>query len=217
MNTKKALGWWLSISLVALAAPSIIGCGGVVTVGGGTGDDFAGDGGAGGDDGAGGGISDPDPTGGAGGGAPEAIAMTWAQLDAASNGGSGGSTSAVTAGGGPDPSTQFLMFGAGTETPACSAPHGSGQCGGWRASVTIPPYLFQPGILPFSDPDIDISYAESQDEGNGLCSGGGGGGFDEGQVEIVEITPTTVHFVVSGVTPVFGQDPNGDRVAARCP
>lgn len=223
MKTKKALGWLLAVSLGALAAPSLVGCGGVVTKGGG-------DGGAGGDEdgsgGPGGGITDPGSggSGGWGGGGcdpgcppPEAVAMTYAQLEAAQNGGGSGSGTTVTTGGGPDPSTQFLMFGGGTETPTCTAPYGNGQCGGWSARISIAPALFQVGIIPFSEEGLDISVSESTDEGNGQCSGGGGGGFEEGQLEILAITPTTVHFVVSGVTAFFDDDPNGERIAARCP
>jgi hypothetical protein len=220
MKTKRALGWLLAASLGALAVPSMIGCGGVVTVGGGTGGQ-GGDSGSGGD-GQGGGITDPG-AGGAGGcdpgcPGPEAIAMTWAQVEAA-QGGSSSSGTTVTTGGGPDPNTQFLMYGGGTELPTCSAPYGigNGECGGWNAHIFIAPALFQVGVIPFSDPGLDISVMESVDEGNGQCSGGGGGGFEEGQLEILEITPTTVHFVVSGVSAFFNDDPNGERVAARCP
>lgn len=215
MKTKKAFGWWLAVSLVALAAPSMIGCGGVVSFGGGDGD-----GGAGGEGQGGGGGSGGDGSGGCDPGcpsAPETIAMTYAQIEAA-QGGSSGSGSGVTTGvgGGPDPNMQYLMFGGGTEAPTCGAPNGSGGCGGWSVSLTIAPALFQVGVVPFSDPGVDIFVTESFNEGNGQCSGGGGGGFEEGQLEILEITPTTVHFEVSGVTSFFSNDPNGERIAYRC-
>lgn len=222
MKTNRALGWLLAVSLGALAAPSLIGCGGVVTYGGGNGDGGAGgDDGAGGDGGQGGGLIDPG-SGGAGGvggsPAPGAIAMNHSQLEAATNSGSGGSSGTTGgAGGGPDGNTQYLMFGGGTESPTCGAPYGSGQCGGWRTHISVAPSLFQPGIVSFADPGLDITVFESMDEGNGMCSGGGGGGFEEGELEILEITPTSVRFVVSGVTSFFEQDPNGERIAQRCP
>lgn len=216
MKTQKAFGWLLAVSLVALAAPSMIGCGGVVSYGGGDGDGDGGAGGEGGGDGSGG-------FGGNGGcdpgcpSAPETIAMTYAQIEA-TQGGSGGSNSGATTGvgGGPDPGMQFLMFGGGTEAPACGAPYGSGGCGGWRVSLSVASALFQVGVISFSDPGLDIFVSESQDEGNGSCSGGGGGGFEEGQLEILEITPETVRFAVSGVTSFFSNDPNGERTAYRC-
>jgi hypothetical protein len=214
MNTNKALGWLLAVSLGALAS-SIIGCGGVVSVGGGDGsggESGSGDGGSG-DGGSGEGGDDPggcDP----GCPAPEAVAMTYAQLEAAQDPGGSGSSSSV--GGGPDPSTQFLMFGGGTQYPTCSSPNGSGQCGGWSASIFIAPQLFQVGVIPFADPGVDISVSESFDDGNGQCSGGGGGGFEDGQLEILEITDSSVRFAVSGVSLFLSNDPNGERVASRC-
>lgn len=222
----------------SLLLASAVGCGGVVSNGGG--DGGGGEGGESGDGGAGGGsaggsnagganptggTTDPDPgTGGSGGNCDPAacepptlaIALTYAQLDSSGTGGAGsGTTTGV--GGGVDPATQFLKFGAGTEAPSCAAPNGSGGCGGWSASISIAPALFQVGVLPFSDPGVDISVFESMDEGNGQCSGGGGGGFEEGQIEILAISATTVEFVVSGVTPVFESNPNGTHLAIRCP
>ncbi|MBK8258335.1 MAG: hypothetical protein IPK82_37410 [Polyangiaceae bacterium] len=210
MNLTKHIGWPVCLSLV-LAAPSLAGCGGIVSKGG---DNFVGDGGSGGSGGAGGSV-------GEGGGcdpgcpAPQALAMTWAQMEAAGTGSGGSSTTG--SGGGVDPNKQFLLFGGGYSTPACTNPYGSSEsCGGWYVSISVDPALFQVGVIPFSDPGLDINMYETIDEGNGLCSGGGGGGFEEGQLEIIEITPTQVHFNVTGVEIFFNQDPNGARVAERC-
>jgi len=234
MNITTALRSVLVPFLGSLALVSAVGCSGVVSQG------SSGDGGAGGDGGSGGNstmgsggagggqTSPPNPTGGAGGvggetgcnpaecGIADGVAMTYAQLDAASQGTGGSGQSATTGvGGGPDPSTQFLIYGAGTETPTCSAPYGSGGCGGWRVSISLPASLLQPGVVAFGS-GADFSFSVSFDEGNGTCSGGGGGGFEEGQIEILSVTATSVHFVVSG-TDTFDFNANGEHLVDRCP
>lgn len=217
MNAKPALTALLALSLEALLAP-LTGCTGTITHGGGSGGDGSGgSGGVGGTYGEGG--SDAPPCGDFAACDQEAaIAVTWAQLDQWSSAGTGGTTSTGSGGDpGIDPGTEFLIIGSGTQAPICGVPYGNGDCGGWTASIRIGAGLLQPGaVLSFAQEEVDYTFWTSNDEGNGLCSGGGGGGFDQGQVEILEVNDTVVHFAVSGAES-FDVPINGERWASRCP
>ena len=229
MRMKSGRSWALALVVGAFAAPSLVGCVGQVTGGGSGGE--GGEGGAGAADGSGGSLEaggdpgtsipvDPDPGtttggGGTGGYAFNAIALGADQLDPGS-GGSGGFGSSGSGRAGPYPDVQFLRYGTGTELPTCSEPYGSGGCGGWSVSISIATAQFQPGTYPFASSVVDISFSESVSEGDDLCSGGGGGGLEEGQLEIYEITDTTVSFAVTGTNAGFDFDANGEFVAQRC-
>lgn len=203
---------WLGASLglsLGLAA-----CGGNVVVGGGEGGGGEGGGSWTGSTGA---TSSPGTTG-TGGAPTNAIALTWAQLQGMGSGSGGfGANGSSGVGGGPDPATQFLMYGSGTEKPTCAEPYGSGKCGGWSVSITVPPEAFQPGVWGLWEDGFNISMFESSEEGGGICSAGGGGGLDEGQIEIVAITDATVEFTVTGLADGFSFDPTGQFLAQRCP
>ncbi len=155
---------------------------------------------------------------GQGGQAFNAIALTYAQLEGTGGtGGAGGNgSSGQGSGGGPDPLTQFLKYGGGSDLPTCSMPNGTGGCGGWNVSISIQSAAFQTGTFAFADSNFDISMAESMVEGGGSCSGGGGGGIEEGEITIVSINAAEVHFIVSGVPVFLEQDPNGEYFATRC-
>lgn len=230
MKITTALRSVLMPLLGSLVLVSVVGCGGIVSKGGSGGGDggSGGDGGGneGGSGGDGGGVTSPPGTGGVGGdtgcspaecGIADGVAMTYAQLQSAGSGsGSSGSESGTTGpGGGPSPDTQFLIYGMGADAPSCSAPYGNGGCGGWHVSISLAAELLQPGVIAFGS-GADFSFFESFDEGNGTCSGGGGGGFAQGQLEILSVDANSVHFIVSGIE-TFDFDGNGEHIAARCP
>lgn len=184
MMSKSPLRALSVLSLGALAFVSVLGCQGVITKGGG-------DGGSGG-----GGTSDPG-TGGGGQCDPaacpaQAIVMSHPQYAAAL--GEDTSGQLLT-------DTQYLLYGGGTQTPACDAPYGGAACGGWTVAITIPTAYLTPGTYLLSDVDVEIYYTESMAAGDGSCAGTGGIGFDQGQIQILSVTNAGVDFKVSGVEP----------------
>ncbi len=197
------------LSLGVLGLVSVVGCQGVITRGG------EGGGGSGGD-GTGATFTTNPGTGGGGGegqcdpGAcpTPALAMSHAQF---------------AAGVGEDPNggvltdTQYLLYGGGTQTPACDAPFGSSACGGWTVALSLPTSMLTPGTYSFLDPEVDIFFSESFETDTNSCAGGGGGGFEDGELTILQVSDTTVLFEVTGVSETGSSfSTNGFYSAARC-
>lgn len=149
----------------------------------------------------------------------DAVALTQEQLDEyyASLPDSGGSS--TTSGGGPAPDDRFFVFidALGTSGGlSCIDPYAySEECEVERKIVTLAfdPNQLEPGVYPIGPTGVDLSFSESGSNGDGSCWGGGGGGFDEGTVEIVAIDASSIRVIVQS------QYLGGsiDATAARCP
>lgn len=105
------------------------------------------------------------------------------------------STSVVTAGGGPSSDTDLILILHDTDAndPAavCANPYGAeADCnaGGWQISVTLPLAYQVPGTYPLMDPNLNASYGEWEP----MCSGGGGGSFWGGSIEVKSAGPMGV-------------------------
>jgi hypothetical protein len=132
-------------------------------------------------------------------------------------GSSGSNVSTVTTSGGPgiDPNTQYIMLG--TTPSTCQKPYASGACGTWQVSIAIPPALFRPGVLSLGCGGVNAYFSETEPAGpSGDCSGGGGGTFWQGTIEILGINDTEVIFRLAN-TLKFGFDADGFYVLHRCP
>jgi hypothetical protein len=126
--------------------------------------------------------------------------------------GTSGSTTATT-GGGPDPETQYLVFG---DAPvSCGAPYGPGTCGHWRVLIGIPPNDFKVGLISLDCANVNAFFsATGPDRGGGDCSGGGGS-FNHGWLEILKIDADGADVRLSG-TWTFDFDANAQYRAPRC-
>lgn len=148
-----------------------------------------------------------------------AVALTQEQLDEyyASLPDSGGSSG--TTGGGPAPDDRFWVFidALGTTVGlSCSDPYAySDTCEQERKIVTLSfdPNQLVPGVYPIGPTGVDLSFSESGSNGDGSCWGGGGGGFDEGTVEIVSVDASSIRVIVQSSF----LDASIDATAARCP
>ena len=122
----------------------------------------------------------------------------------------------MTTTGGPvkDPNTEYLMVGVGKAS--CQQPHQAG-CDAWYVSIEIPPALFHPGVIELGCGSASgyFSYTGVGQPG-GYCSGGHGGPFYHGTVEILNISATNVVFRLSN-TPAFGVPADGMYNLPRCP
>jgi hypothetical protein len=235
MDLHTALRSLLGASLSALLFTAAVGCNPIVSVGGGAGDDTGGHSGtggkvgtggggagAGGDiggtGGVGGGTDVPPGTGGGGNGGTAKVYDAFSYEFATNAGGFGEGGGGVGGGGNPDgPTGEYLVYGSGFGIPTCNHAFGSGACGGWTVVLHLDDEaLLTPGTLNIGDPGLDIYFSESSDNGMpDSCSGGGGGGFKQGQLEILDVSQNQVHFKVSGVS-LLDFDGNGEFTADRC-
>ncbi|WP_437963504.1 hypothetical protein WMF04_27680 [Sorangium sp. So ce260] len=129
---------------------------------------------------------------------------------------SDGSGSSVSVGGGPtlDPNDLFVLIG--TRELSCADPSFHFICGTWEVSISIPPALQVPGVIPLDTPGLGTYFSVAgPDRGGGDCYGGGGSFFD-GTIEIVSIDAEKVVFRLED-TSTFEFDANGEHTALRCP
>jgi hypothetical protein len=126
--------------------------------------------------------------------------------------GTSGSTG-VTTGSGPDPNTQYLVFG---DAPvSCGMPYGPGTCGHWRVLIGIPPNDFKVGLISLDCANVNSFFsATGPDRGGGDCSGGGGS-FNHGWLDIIKIDADGADVRLSG-TWTFDFDANASYRAPRC-
>jgi hypothetical protein len=150
----------------------------------------------------------------------DAVALTQEQLDDyfASLPDSGGSSSTTT-GGGPAPDDRFFVFIDALGTTgglSCNDPYAySEECEVERRIVTLSldPNQLEPGVYPIGPGGAGLTFSESGSNGDGSCWGGGGGGFDEGTVEIVAVDESSIRVIVQSEF----LDVSIDATAARCP
>lgn len=149
-----------------------------------------------------------------------AVALTQEQYDDyyASLPDSGGSTTATT-GGGPAPDDRFYVFIDALGTTgglSCSDPYAySDTCEQERRVYTLSfdPNQLVPGVYPIGPGEVGLSFSETGSNGDGTCWGGGGGGFDDGTVEIVSIDESSIRVIVQSEF----LDGSIDATASRCP
>ncbi|WP_437963503.1 hypothetical protein WMF04_27675 [Sorangium sp. So ce260] len=143
---------------------------------------------------------------------PHAIALLRSQLPDTS--GSSGSESTGSGEPALDPNDLFIIIG--NRELSCADPSFHFICGKWEVSISIPPALQVPGVIPLDTPGLG-AYASvaGPDRGGGDCYGGGGSFFD-GTIEIVSIDAEKV-VVRFEDTSTFDFDANGEHTALRCP
>lgn len=186
--------------------------------------DDDGTGGAGAEPAAGGsgGAGAASPSGGWGGSGgcgidcpPEPNAIAYGDLDAPpSPSGSSGQSVVTTTGGG---NGQLVHIQLSSFGESCALPDESLPCGGYtRYTLTLPASMVAPGIVYLSHPDVWLSFSETTEGTGDDCGFGGGGGFEEGQLEIFSAQAPLITGHLSGI-PAFGTfDPNGEIIAAVC-
>lgn len=149
----------------------------------------------------------------------DAVALTQEQLDEyyASLPDSGGSSG--TTGGGPAPDDRFWIFIDALGTTgglSCGDPYAySEECEVERKIVTLSldPNQLVPGVYPIGTTGVGLTFSESGSNGDGSCWGGGGGGFDDGTVEIVSVDASSIRVIVE--SEFLGV--SIDATASRCP
>ncbi|MEZ4449973.1 MAG: hypothetical protein R3B09_10885 [Nannocystaceae bacterium] len=132
---------------------------------------------------------------------------------------SGGSSGSSTGGDEPDPATLYIKLSSQIFT--CKDPSANLDCGPeWEVTIVIPPEFQTPGALyDLSGQDVFAVFGETgADEGNNMCSFGGGSG--EGTFQILDIDQNQVKGRLCGVPTWFFSetmpDLEGTFVAERC-
>ena len=107
------------------------------------------------------------------------------------------------------------MVQIGTEELSCHDPSEHvGLCEYGHVRFELPAFAQQPGVYWLED--LDGFFIESApDEGDGFC-GGGGGAYEEGQVEIIAIDEERIVGILRGGESSL-YDYNGHFIAPRCP
>lgn len=168
-------------------------------------------------------------TGGGGPGGPitgTAVAMTRAQSDLLWDqywqNQNGGSSVAVTSGGGGlDPNDLFIEISSQNDA-SCGLPFIELACGGeWAVSLVLPAAAQQVGIYDLNGPLL-MPYSHMSETGPANGPGPddcafGGGTIGEGTLEVISIDAASVHIKLQTTGGIWNGDPSGEYVVPRCP
>jgi len=161
-----------------------------------------------------GGSGGTNPSGGSAGGNPSGGGTTPAEPYA----GIAVASSELPAGGGAEPGSVYVTFGASTQLACGKDPYDPMlTCPGWNVYFTLPPALQQPGIVPLSDPRLNAGHSMTA-QNSGAPAGDcyfGGGSFGDGNLEVLTLGNGQLRLRITDA-PELGFDPNGEHLVQLC-